>query len=309
MSRVWDVVVVGGAGTDFSARGPELPEPGRPVIGESLSSSPGGKGMNQAVTAARLGADVSLIARVGDDERGDTILDRLVAEDVGVRCMRLDEGAETGATIIHVGPDGKQQTLGVPGANLLLTPEDMVRSRELLENTRVLLVTLEVPLETVERAVQIASAAGASVILDPAPPRPLPDRLLRQVDLVKPNVSEALALTGVQVQGRATARIAAHRLLERGVGAVAVQAGDEGNLIVWPDGEAWTPLLPVQPVDTTGAGDAYAAALAFGVARGFDLATVAVFANTAAGLESERFGALRGMPRSNEIEAALEQWA
>ena len=308
MPTRWDVVVVGGANTDVSARGPALPAPDRPVLGDSFALSPGGKGVNQAVAAARLGAAVALVARVGGDDRGDAILDRLVAERVDARHVGRDRGEDTGAALIQVGPGGRKQTLGVPGANALLHAGDVEEARDVLENTRVLLASLEVPLVAVERAIQIARRAGAIVVLDPAPARELPDWLLRMVDLIKPNEGEALALTGVHVRGRITARAAAHRLLARGVGAVAVQAADEGNLIRWPDGEAWTPLLPVTAIDTTGAGDAYAAALAVGLARGADLASVAAYANTAAGLEAERLGALRGLPTGSEVAAGIDRW-
>src|SRR5207248_2224845 len=169
--------------------------------------------------------------------------------------------------------------LTAPGANRQRTVADLRAAERTIAAARVVLVQLEVPLEAVGAALRLGRDAGAQVVLDPAPPTPLPDELLRLVDVIKPNADEARALTGVAVGDRASAREAAERLLERGVRAAAVQAGGEGNLLVSHDHEYWLPKIPVASVDATGAGDAFAAAIAVMLAEGRSLEEAGRFAN------------------------------
>jgi ribokinase len=192
-----------------------------------------------------------------------------------------------------------------PGANLRLTAEDGRTATPAINSARVVLIQLEIPLESVLTAARLADQAGAKVILDPAPPVPVPDELLLLVDVLKPNSSEAEVLTDIHVQDRASARQAAQQLLERGVGAVAIQAGEEGDLLVWRDGEQWLPRLPVKSVDATGAGDAFAAALAVALSEGRSLAEAGSFASAAAALKTTKLGAQAGLPRRESVLALL----
>jgi len=303
---VWDVVVVGGANTDYLARGPRLPTAGTGVEGEAFYVGPGGKGATQAVAAARLGARVALVARLGGDDRGDALLADLTAEGVDTRYVVRDPKVPTGVALLQVDARGAKQSLSVPGANRHLTVTD-VQAAAALTATRVVLSQLEVPLEAVMAAVGRGRAAGARILLDPAPPLALPDELLRLVDTIKPNASEAEALTGVRVQDRSSARQAAARLLARGVGAVAVQAGEAGNLLVWHGGERWLPKVPVPNVDTTGAGDAFAAALAVAWAEGRTLEEAGPFASAAAALATTALGAQAALPRRDAVLKLLAQ--
>jgi ribokinase len=167
------------------------------------------------------------------------------------------------------------------------------------------LLQLEVPLETVEEAARIGAESGAKVVLDPAPARPLPDDLLRRLTLVRPNSGEARVLTGIEVRDRASAREAAEQLRRRGAAAAAVQAGHEGDLLVWAEGEAWLPRLAVKSVDATGAGDAFAAAMAVALAEGRPWPEAGRFASAAAALKTTRLGAQAGLPRRSEVDALL----
>ncbi len=295
----YDVVVIGGANTDHVARGEHLPQRSN-AIGDTYQFGPGGKGANQAVAAARLGARVAFVGCVGDDRRGDEIIEHLQAEGVDVRHAVRDDRANTGVTLIHVDASGHRQSLSVLGANLALRPSDLAAAREAIEGAAVMVTQCEIPVETVEAAIHLAHEAGTRVVLDPAPPIELPPGLLRHVDLVTPNAEEAEFLTGVHVTGLVTARAAGIRLLREGAGAAAVQAGDEGNLIVWPDGEWWNPYLDVDVVDLTGAGDAYTAALAVAMAEGHGWAEAAPFANAASALATTGLGAQTPLP--------LRQW-
>lgn len=302
---VWDVLVVGGANIDYLARGPELPGPEKPIQGDQFRESPGGKGANQAVGAARLGARVAFVGCLGQDARGDWILARFADEQVDTRYVLRDPTELTGVVLIQVDQQGQKQTLAVLGANRRLKASDLPQNA--IASTRVLLVQLEIPLAVVEAAIHQAHSAGVTVVLDPAPAQPLPDEILRQVDVIKPDAGEAQVLTGISVHDRDTAREAARQLLARGVGAVAVEAGQAGNLLVWKGEESWSPLLPVKTVDTTGAGDAYAAALAVCLARGRSLEETGPFANAAAAFATTRLGGQADLPYWKDVEQLLRK--
>jgi ribokinase len=301
----WDVVVLGGANLDYLARGSRLPRPGDTVQGDEFQEAPGGKGANQAVAAARLGARVALIARVGDDARGTALLERLLAEGVDARHVLRDSQAPTGVAVIQVDRRGEKQILTAPGANRSLSVEDVERAAPALRAARVALFQLETPLESVTAAARVAREAGARVVLDPAPAVPLPDELLRMLDVIRPNAGEAQVLTGAAVSDRASAGAAARQLLARGVAAAIVQAGNDGDLLVWSDDELWLPRLPVESVDSTGAGDAFAGALSVMLAEGRPLPEAARFASAAAALATTKLGAQAALPRREAIQALL----
>lgn len=301
----WDIVVAGDVNMDYLAKGARLPEPGETVTGELFQQAPGGKGGNQAVAAARLGARVALLSRAGSDQRGSEIVQRLDDEGVDTQRIRRDAAAATGIALIQVGEKGEKQILTAPGANLNVSVADMQASSSLLQNTRVVLVQLAIPLEAVREAITIGHAAGAKIVLDPAPAQPLPDDLLAMVDVIKPNATEAGIITGVKVRNRTSAHRAAEWFLQRGVGAVAIQAGKEGNLLIWRDVWCWLPIVPVGSVDATGAGDAFAAAIAVMLAEGKSLEDAGPFANAAAALTTTKLGAQAALPTRSQVESLL----
>ena len=276
-------------------------------MGSEFQEAPGGKGANQAVAATRLGAHVALVARVGVDERGKAILKRLKDEGVDTQYVSSDAKEPTGVALILVGEGGEKEILTAPGVNRQLSVDDVHKAATVLQSARILLTQLEVPLEAVALAAQIAHQAGAKVILDPSPPIALPDELLHRVSLIKPNAREAEELTGVQVRDRDSARDAAKRLIERGIGAVAVQAGEEGNLIVTSEDEYWFPKIPVRSIDATGAGDAFAAALAVGLLEDRSWSEVGAWASAAAALKTTKLGAQAGLPTRDQVLALLAQ--
>jgi ribokinase len=300
-----DLVVVGSANYDYLALGPKLPAPGESFQGDQLVESPGGKGVNQAIAAARLGAHVTFVGCVGKDQRGDWVLDRLRTERVDTQYVVREPAAQTGVALIQIAASGQKQILAVKGANASLAIKYL--PKQVINAARGLMVQLEVPLSVVEAAVHIAHQAGVKVILDPAPAVPLSDDLLRQVDMIKPNANEAKVITGIDVRDRSSARKAADHLLGRGVRAVMIQAGDEGNLLVWKEGESWNPLLPVKTVDATGAGDAMAAALAVCIIEGRSLEEAGPFANAAAAIATTALGAQADLPRREDIEKLLRK--
>ena len=302
-----DVVVVGGSNFDYLVRGPRLPTPGSTVEGADFQDAPGGKGANQAIAAARLGARVAFISRGGRDEQGKRVVGRLRQEGVQLSALSRDRVARTGVALVLVDQSGEKQILTAPGANRNLTGREVSGHRQLIARAKVLLIQLEVPRAAVARAIGLADAAGVLTILDaaPPPPRHLPNGLLRRVHLLRCNADEATALTGISVTGRASARRAARSLLRRGVGAAIVGAKG-GNLLCSADGDVWFPHLPVDVVDLTGAGDAFSAGLAVELSRGASLADATRFAAAAAAAKATVLGAQAGLPRRRRVLKLLK---
>lgn len=299
-----DIVVVGGINTDFLVQGPRLPGPGDHVQGHLFLESLGGRGANGAVGAVRLGARVALVGRVGMDARGLALLEQLEGEGVDIRSVARDPGEMTGVALEMVDERGRTQSLASPGANRGMTVADVMRAEERISAARVLLVQLEVPLSVVSAAVHLARAAGSRVVLDPAPAMSLPEELLEAVHVIRPNAEEAETLTGVEVRDRDSARRAAENLLRRGVGG-AVVAAPGGSLVLSSEGELWLSDLALERADTTGAGDAFCAALAVALCEGKSLAEASRFAHEASALATLRLGALGGLPTREQVDSRL----
>jgi ribokinase len=264
---MWDVVVIGGANTDYLIRGDTLPAAGTTRNGDVFLEGPGGKGANQAVAAARLGARTAFIGCVGEDARGRALVRTLTEERVDVSSVTATSAAPTGAAVIQVDSQGQKQILAALGANHRITVDGIAAAAGMIETSRVLLMQLEVPVDVVTKAAALAHAHGVRVVLDPAPPCELPDALLAHVDLIRGNATEIEFLSGIPITDRDSARRAGAALFAREVQTVVAEVGDEGNVLMWPSGEVWLPRLPVKHVDATGAGDDFSAALAVAVAE------------------------------------------
>lgn len=301
--RQIDVLVVGGANLDFSIKARALPAPGETVVGGTLHIAPGGKGANQAVAASRLGARSAFVGRVGSDEYGQRIVEQLTAERVEVHVMR-DEAAPTGVALIMVDARGEKAIMTAPGANRNLSPGDVEQARRLFAASKVLLLQLESGVETTHAAALIAREAHTVVVLDLAPPIPVPDGLLAATDVARCNAHEARVVTGVDVRDVDSARKAGHELLRRGVGAACIAVGD-GDLLVFETDELWLPHLHVDAVDATGAGDAFAAGIAVGLAEGRSLPDAAQLGAVASALKTTRLGAQAGLPNRAEVDRML----
>jgi ribokinase len=304
--KKWDIVVVGGAYTDFAVRGTRLPKPGETIQGKDFLIAPGSKGSNQAVAAARLGAHVALIAKVGKDDRGDDIIEKLNAEGVDSQFVFRDAQTPTGISLIQVDEHGQKQMMISSSASQQLTKDEVEQAAETIRSAKILMTQLEIPFEAAQQAIHIAHEAGVRVLLDPSPPIKLPDELFQKVDVIKPDTKEAESITGIHVQDQATAKQAAEKLLQKGVKIVAVQAGDTGDLLVWQAGECWLPRIPVHSIDATGAGDAFAAALAVALVEGKSLQEAGLFANATAALATTKLGGRPSLPRRNEVLDLLE---
>lgn len=296
------IVVVGSSNIDMVVPVPHIPAPGETVLGGDFQMVPGGKGANQAVAAARLGARVTLVARLGEDVFAEASLANFAAAGIDTTHVRRDAGAASGVALIFVGPGGENSIAVAPGANARLSPEDVEAAEAEIAAADLLLLQLEVPLPTVERAVALAKRFRARVLLNPAPARAVPDDLIARVDLLTPNESEARALLGGPA-GAKGPEAAAAALLRRGAGAVVVTLGKRGALLVTGEGQAEIPARPVTAVDTTAAGDTFSAALAVAWAEGRPLEAAAAWAAAAAALCVTRRGAQPSLPTRAEVDA------
>jgi ribokinase len=295
-----EVVVVGSANIDLLVPVPHLPRPGETVLGGDHLRAPGGKGANQAVASARLDRGTALVARIGDDELGRTVLASLVDADVDTSAVRVTTGSPTGLALITVDPGGENAIAVSPGANARLTPGDIEVMGGLLAEATVTLLQLEVDVEVVATAARLA---GGTVVLNPAPvpADPLPAELLEHVDVLVPNRAELGHLAGCDEPTDTQAALAAVDRLPDHLDVV-VTLGAEGALVRPHGGDVvHVPAIRVDAVDTTGAGDAFCGALADGLARGLPLEACVRWAVRVAGLATTRRGAQPAMPTAAEV--------
>ena len=301
------IVVVGSSNTDMVVKAPHIPAPGETVVGGSLVMAAGGKGANQAVTAARLGSEVTFVVRLGRDMFGRQAEEGLRREGIDMSYLVWDERTPSGVALIIVSQEGENSIAVAPGANAEMTPADVERAEDAIAAADVVLVQLEVPLAAVQRTVELAVRHRVRVILNPAPAAPVPDDLLAQVSLLTPNQHEAALLVGVKVQGEAGAEQAARVLVERGVRSLVITLGKRGALLVEDGRSELIPAYRVDPVDTTGAGDAFNGALAHMWAQGKPLREAVFYANAVAALATTVMGAQPSLPHADKVAAFLKQ--
>jgi ribokinase len=293
--------------SDFLMKAPRFPKPGETLTGTAFLSAAGGKGANQAVAAARLGARVALISCIGADERGRSLLRQVQAEGVNTRFVRQSKKGQTGAALILIEPSGEKQILATAGANEFISSKQIQDAGQWISSAKVLLLQFEAPIPTVLTAARLARKAGVLVVLDPAPPVRPPPVFYSLVDAIRPNSHEAQVLTGVRVRDRRSALRAAKKLAERGIRIVSVQAGDDGNLMLWDGQELWLPKISVTSVDATGAGDAFAAALAVALVEKMPPARAGWLCSAAAALTTTQLGAQPALPTRRQVNALVRK--
>lgn len=298
------IVVFGSINMDLVVRTPRLPAPGETLTGHTFFTAPGGKGANQAVACARLGAPTRMVGRVGDDLFGEQLrasLRSFGVQDDGV----LTTPGPSGVALIAVDDAAENTIVIVPGANGTVSSDDIPRLEQSLDGARVLLLQLEVPMATVVAAAHAAHARGATVILDPAPALPLPDELWALTDILTPNESEAAALTGIPVRDEQSAAAAARALLARGTRTVIIKLGARGALVADASGaRLWSPFI-VTPVDTVAAGDAFNGGLAVALSEGRPFEEAIRWGLAAGALSVTKPGAQPSMPERRELLALL----
>lgn len=297
------VVVVGSFNMDLVVQAERRPQTGETLMGEEFGMFIGGKGSNQAIAAARLGADVTMIGRLGTDLFGDTLMAAHADEGICTDYVIRDTEIGTGVASILIDTDGDNSIVLVPQANMRLSVEDIERASESIAAADVLLLQLEVPVGASQRAAEIAKSNGATVVLNPAPAQELPDDFLAQVDILTPNEVETESLSGLRVSTAIDAEHAAKVLLDKGLSAVILTLGERGALLLTLDLTQQIPAYTVEVVDTTAAGDAFCGALATAVAQGENLVAAVAFANAVGALAVTVLGAAPSMPAAAHVEA------
>ncbi len=302
-----NIIVVGSSNTDMIIKLDHIPRPGETILGGEFVTAAGGKGANQAVGAARAGGKVTFIARVGRDMFGDQAVAGFVKEGINTDHVSRDTSKPSGVALIFVAKDGENSIAVAGGANNGLSPADVKKAKNVFAGADMLIMQLETPLDTVQAAADLAAKAGVRVILNPAPARALPDKLLRRVSIITPNESEAERLTGIKVSNTQTAAKAADKLLACGVKTVIITLGSRGAFVVGDGVRKLVPGFKVKAVDTTAAGDTFNGALAVALVEGTTLENAVRFANAAAALSVTRLGAQTSVPTRNEIEKLLKE--
>ena len=297
-----DILVIGSLNADLVVRAPRFPVPGETISGEDLQTLPGGKGANQAVAVARLGASVSMLGRVGKDNFGDYLLDNLKSNHVNIEYVRRDDAA-TGTAIIVVDADGQNSIVLSPGANGKVSPADVTAAS--FGDFRLLLLQLEIPLETVRSAAQRAREHGLQVLLNPAPARSLPDELITLPDFLVPNETELSLLTEQTVNDIPSAERAAKTLLAHGAQTVIVTIGANGALIVTREMIKHIPPFKVDVVDTTAAGDAFIGGFASARLQDQPLEEAVRYGCACGALTATKFGAQPSLPSKEDVENFL----
>ena len=300
------IIVIGSANTDLVVKAQKLPLPGETILGGTFFMNAGGKGANQAVAAARLGGSVTLVTKVGNDVFGRQTIEGLKKENINTDYVFIDEINPSGTALIIVNAEGENCIVVAPGANANLLPADIEKVKE-LATAAVILMQLEIPIETIKSVAKRAKARGQKLILNPAPAQPLDDELLKGLFLITPNETEASLLTGITVEDELTAAKAADIFLKKGVQNVIITLGKQGVYFKNKEQEIKVNAPEVKAMDTTAAGDTFSGALTVAITEKMDLITTGwekaiQFAVKAASISVTRMGAQASVPYRNEIE-------
>ena len=299
-----NVLVVGSANMDLVMRVHEMPRPGETVLGTAFLRAHGGKGANQAVAAARLGAEVQFLGCLGEDAFGDALLQGMAAEGILTDKAKRITDAPTGTAMILVNDHGENSIVVHSGANFELTPADIEANREMFDAADVVLLQLETPLETVQRSLELAAESGCVSILDVGSDQDLPEAVWSAASVISPNVHEAARLAGLNPDNDKTPQDIAEILYQKYGVTVVMKMGGEGSLYLGADGFQTAPAFSVKPVDTTAAGDAFTGAL--GVFWGtMEMTDVLRHANATGALAVTREGAQPSLPTRDELASFL----
>lgn len=295
------IVVVGSLNMDLVMRTPRVPQGGETMFGHEFATLPGGKGANQAVACARLGAQVIMIGQVGQDGFGQTLRDGLRSDGIDVSHLG-QSAAQTGVAMILVEDIGENRIILAPGANATLSTADIDNAADAIASAAMLVVQLEVPLPVVEYAMRMARKAGVPVLLNPAPACALSDEFLHQVDILVPNETEAALLAGREVTDVASAMSVARQLRDRGPSCVLLTLGDKGVVIAEAQGERHIEAQKVQAVDTTAAGDTFIGGVCNGLVEGMSIDAAVSLGQRASAICVTRHGAQPAIPYRRELE-------
>ena len=297
------VTIVGSYNVGLFLKGATFPGVGETVIGTEFKEGGGGKGSNQALAAAKLGADVAFIGRIGNDEYGRYALKLWKEFGISTDNIAVDPGIHSGVSVILIDEAGRNMIMMVPGANFRLCKEDIDRAADAFERSTIVGFQLETNFEIVEYGIRRAAAAGARVLLDPAPARAIPVEVLEHIWCIKPNEHEASAISGIRVVDVASALKAGRWFLDRGVSVALITLGDQGAVLVTRDEQVLFSAPVVEAVDTTGAGDCFSGAFMAAMASGTDIHGAIRYANCAASISVTRLGVVEAIPAPTEVQA------
>lgn len=299
------ICVIGSLNMDLVVTVNQFVKPGETITGVDFGTYPGGKGANQAVALGKLGADVSMFGKLGDDTYGRQYMDNLEASGVKTSGISFEPGVSSGIAIIEVENTGQNRIILVPGANGKLDIEYIDSRMDLILANDIVLLQLEIPLEVVMYTARQLKSHGKIIILDPAPAVRLPDELLGLIDYITPNQTEIETLTGIRIESEQELKMAAIQLLNKGVGVVVAKCGSKGAYLITRDQFTHFPPYEVKVVDTTAAGDSFNAGLAYALARGDGIEQCIRFANGVGALAVTGMGAQGSMPSLAQVETLI----
>jgi ribokinase len=300
------ILVIGSSNTEMIFRSPLIPQAGETILGSSFNISPGGRGVNQAIAAARAGGNTIFIGRTGNDLFGEQVVEVLQKENIDTTNIIRDQSTASGVSSIIVDDRGASGIVVTPGANGNLSRKD-VQSRMSVETGDIVLLQLDIPIETVKFAADLAGSLGARVILNPAPTMPVSDELLKSISILTPSASQAEALTGITITDERSAELAGRILLERGLSRVIITLRSEGAMVIDNGGAEHVPGFEMKLIDTSVVNDVFNGALVVALAEGKNFYEAVLFANAAAALSGSRPGALESIPYRAEILHALKK--
>jgi len=297
------IVVVGSCNTDMVIKADRLPVPGETILGGTFFMNPGGKGANQAVAASRMGGNVTLISKTGNDVFGKQSVMLYAAENIKTDFIYSDPKHPSGVALITVDSQGENCIVVASGANAYLNPSDIDKASAEIENSDLVLMQLEIPIETVEYVAEMASRKGIKVILNPAPARALSDNLLKHLYIIIPNKSEAEILSGIKVSDIESAKQAADIISAKGVDIVVITLGSQGALIKEYNEYLFVEAFKVDALDTTAAGDTFCGAFCVGLSEGRSIPEAVKLAARAAAITVTRMGAQASIPYRSELSS------
>ncbi len=296
-----NIVVIGSTNTDMVIKDNSFPLPGETILGDHFFMNGGGKGANQAVAAARLGGHVTFVSKIGNDVFGKQALEQFEKEGINTEYIFTDHENASGVALITVDAKGENTIVVAPGANGNLMVQDIEKSREEVERAHVVLIQLEIPMNSVEYAIKFCSKLGKKVILNPAPAQQLSNSVFEQLFMITPNETEAETYTGIKVDGPESAEKAAKILYNKGVKNIVITLGAKGAFIYSTGISKLLPAPKVEAIDTTAAGDVFSGAIAIAIARGDTLMKAVEFSLKAASISVTKVGAQASAPYKKEL--------
>ena len=300
------ITVIGSANTEMIFRAPAIPAAGETILGSSFSISPGGRGVNQAIAAARAGGTVVFIGRTGNDIFGDQVIKVLQQEGINTDYLIKDDSLPSGISSIILNARGEPGITVTPGANSNLSENDLLQAKDAINSADIVLLQLDIPIKTIKFAADFARSSGVRVILNPSPALPVSNELLKLISILTPDSSQAEILTGIKITDERSAELAGRILLERGFNRVIITLPSKGAMVIDNGGAEHVPGFRMNTVDTSAANDVFNGNLAVGLAEGKNFYEAVLFANAAAALSASRSGTLPSIPARNEILEVLK---